>query len=319
MFLGTYTSEEWPNPIQSFTQSPTVAGTAQASTTTPTITSNNPDTFGYPGSVGTLRWYPNQAGPYQSTATDTKDWLEVKNSYDAYTVAKTAWEATNTAYDVLRAAYNTELAKERARNEDFLGQYFVPAFPIPDRPCPPDTFPAYDGLKIVYTTTTAFAAWTTEKADKSAIFTDNSSVIAPINSFRQGYLSSSSDPTASQTTALQANVWHTYGRLGQGAAVGDPSAATQTVKAYQWTTIDTTKTHHLMFSILPYDGSDTTGVAVSGSLTFKAKIVAWDTTLATDVVQPTQPNAAIQPEAANAQGLVASTVALAGILAVSLY
>ena len=49
-----------------------------------------------------------------------------------------------------------------------------------------------------------------------------------------------------------------------------------------------------MFSILPYDGTDS-GIAAGKSLIFNAKIVAWDTTLETSVVQPTQPNAAIQP------------------------
>jgi hypothetical protein len=57
--------------------------------------------------------------------------LEVKKSYDRYTASKTTWETTNTAYDVLRLAYNAELNKEVLRNEDFLGMLFVPAFAIP--------------------------------------------------------------------------------------------------------------------------------------------------------------------------------------------
>lgn len=234
--------------------------------------------------MGTLTYYPNQAGPYQSTATDTKDWLKVKESYDQYNLDKAAWETTNTAYNLLRTAYNAELEKERLRNEDFLGMLFLPPFPIPQRPCAPDTFPAYDGLKIVYDNAVAFSAWTTQKTDKSAIFTDNSSVKAAINSWRQGYLSPSTDATAgSQTIAMQQNVAHIYGRLGQGAAVGDPNSATNTVKAYQWTSVPTTKTHHLMFSILPYDRTDT-GLTGAAELKFKAKIVAWDTTLETLVV-----------------------------------
>jgi hypothetical protein len=122
--------------------------------------------------------------------------MELKLEYDRYNTDSAAWSAAITAYDTLRLAYNAELVKERARNEEFLGMYFVPAFPIPQRPCAPDAFPAFDGLKAVYTTTTAFSAWTTEKLDKSAIFTDSSSVIGVINTFRQGYLSTSTDPTA---------------------------------------------------------------------------------------------------------------------------
>jgi hypothetical protein len=77
------------------------------------VTDNDPSAFGFPGSVGTLRWFPNQAGPYQSTATDTQDWMEMKQNYDQYTVEKTAWETTNTAYNSLRVSYNVALEVER--------------------------------------------------------------------------------------------------------------------------------------------------------------------------------------------------------------
>jgi hypothetical protein len=46
MWYGDFSAgEEWPNPVQSYTQTGTpgsTGGTAQASLTVPTITSNNP-------------------------------------------------------------------------------------------------------------------------------------------------------------------------------------------------------------------------------------------------------------------------------------
>lgn len=156
---------------------------------------------------------------------------------------------------------------------------------IPPRPCPPVRPEAYTAQynsinfkKDIGGTasTAAFASWGIgERSNYYAILDENNSVQAALGSFKQGYLQVSTDTTAgvTQNTTVRKNVFHTYGLLGQGPAQ-DPTATTP-AKAFQWHTASATSTHHMMFSILPYDAADA-GLTTGQKIEIEATIAAWD-------------------------------------------
>ena len=235
----------------------------------------------------------------------------MKQEYDAYNVQKTAYNTQLLAYNTLKDQYNLALKEETQRVADVFRSMITPPTSIPDRPCKPDQIAAYDGPKMVWSTaTTAFAAWTsTIKGEKSAILTENSSVDNVIGSFKQGYIQTSIDTSIDPQTATQReNVYHTYGLLGQGVEV-DPFNTTN--KAFQWKTTTSTATHSMMFSLLPYDYTDT-GLTGSNKVQVNSTIVAFDAR--TDVIYPTQPVAGIDPDAAAGAKAFAVLSGIAGSL-----
>ena len=53
-------------------------------------------------------------------------------------------------YDTLKDAYNKKLKEEKDRNASFTKSIFSAAIALPERPCPPDRPPAYQGIQMYW-------------------------------------------------------------------------------------------------------------------------------------------------------------------------
>jgi hypothetical protein len=131
--------------------------------------------------------------------------------------------------------------------------------------------------------------------------------------------------TAADIAAATKGVAHIYGRLGQGT---ETSYNTTTAWAFQWLDGTTapanaaaaaTGRHSIMFSVFPYDATDSTGLVTGATnyIAISAKSVDWKTQ--TDLAPMGTVAAATLPGAGlGAQALIASTLAAAGLVAMTL-
>lgn len=316
LYLGAYTGT-WLNPVKTWHTPTNTALTAGVSAVAPTTIVNDPGTIAYPGSFGSMKWYPNEEGnPWKTTEVDgNTDFYEIKERIAAYNTLKSKYVTTdNPAYEILRKAYNTDLAKLKEWNGtvlNYMGWSQVAKPTIPDRPCPPAGVRAWNDLKIDWAG--GISSFTdAKKADKTATPATNDSVKSALDSFRQGYMLASTSETPSSSTITYTT--HTFGLLGQGTDT-DPgvSGSSTTSKAWSWAP-STTDTHHLMFSILPYDYTDTGLSGAGDKIEILSKLVPFNDWL-TSVATPDSAPAAIEPDNVHAHGLVASAIGFAAVAA----
>jgi len=315
-FLGNY-DQSWPNPINTWK----VEGymdTPIASSLLP-IAINNPAEY-ISGSIGKLKYMPAVDGAYNKNRGIREiDSGDVFAMIDEYNQDKKDYLETMKNYNIAKDEYNNALKREGLRRTDAFKLMTTKMTVIPPRPCFPTQLEPYTEAWLDLNFNWGYQANLGVVSDKRAIPVENDGIRSAIGSFKQGYLRASSDTAIIPNTAAQQEyVMHTYGLLGQGPK-NDPATA----KGWQWATPQTGSTRSLMFSVLPYDPTDT-GLTGSDEITFTAKLVEFD--LKTSVLKPNQPIPAVAPDAftletltnIGATAVLPSALALVGA-ALSLY
>lgn len=175
-----------------------------------------------PGTVGPIRYWPTNTGSFKG-AVDS--YIEVDsgvvfNDWQRYVAANYDMGSRVAAYDVLRLAYNTKNAVEKARKNDFFSNLFeAPVADVPVRPCPPTRPAAYAGptLRTDKTWDQLIHA-TNGLADRNAgagmYFHHN-----PWDNAQGSFLQASTDDAADGVAeGGRTTEWaqHVFGRFGQG-------------------------------------------------------------------------------------------------------
>lgn len=209
---------------------------------------------------------------------------------EAFRTVYAAYESAKLAYDVKVNAYNAAITKNMAATKAPAGyewlNFLVAPTLVPSRPCKPDTPPAYAGPKlfasgeVAYSAAVTAATWSTTNAvylrnlpttslNGGAATTINTAFYGtpnPKQLIKTGFLQASAN-IASFTSDDIANVGHVFGRLGQGVR----SVPATGILAFT-TDFATQSEHGMMWSILPINPGDTTGLAASKTIDFVASV-----------------------------------------------
>jgi len=144
----------------------------------------------------------------------------------------------------------------------------------------------------------------------SAMYTTNGNKEKPEDSFRLGFLISTTDNTKTGKDCDSSVATHTFGRLGQG----DAANPTKGAKPWYYGEKKTANTPGMMISYYPKADGDA-GLIKDQYLKTNAQPMSWAGL--GDFASPGQPGAASAPMDAGAAGLYAG--AAAALLAVSVF
>lgn len=267
----------------------------------------------WPGSVGTLAYYPGQAGYFPNLiSTIDAGVMALINSkqqmvYDSFNNNKAS---SDTSVD----NYDKALDDETARQADFFKATFEAVIVIPERPCPPSTpqgVVAPTMWKKTQSVTTAWVATATAQAGyaslKHTIGTTDSYVAGEAFHNRSGFLLLTDDTAATAATDFKSS-GHLFGVFGQGPN----TMYSNSNMPFLFSTPAAGKEPGINFTLFPPNKAQT-AIAASASVVVNAK--ASDFSADTMYDAPGTPGGAKTPKSAGAQALFATTVAAAAVIA----
>ena len=269
----------------------------------------------WPGSVGTLAYYPGQAGYYPNFISSIDAGvIALINSkqqmvYDTFNNAKAS---SDTSVD----NYDKALDDETARQADFFKATFEAVIVIPERPCPPST-PQSAVLPTMWKQTVAMATpWVTTAATqngyaslKYTIGTSTTAAYVASDTFhnRQGFLLLTDNTAATAATDFQSS-GHLWGVFGQSPSTMYSAGN----KPFIFSAQVAASNPGINFTVFPPNKAQT-AIAASKSVMINAK--ASDFAADTMYDTPGTPGGAKTPKSTGAQALFATTVAAAAVIA----
>ena len=222
-----------------------------------------------------------------------------------------SYNGAKSPYHGKKKTYNDAITAEQDRQKDFFKATFEPKIAIPTRPEQPTQPMAYMGAYIAADGDTKGLAAKAADQKGSAMFTSNSNKELAGDSFRKGYLISTTDNSLADGKMDSSVAAHAFGRLGQGDA-SNPSKGAK--GWYYGAKSSTGNAPGMMISYYPKADGDA-GLAKGKTIKTNAQPISWAGL--GDFASPGQPGAAAAPMDAGAAGLYAG--AAATLLAVSVF
>lgn len=275
-FLGNYVATDgiWFNPAVQSTITLTAEQIKAWDFATVTAYQNWTPIGQVGGSIGTIHYYPGQAGYQMETQTAEVDSGYVFANHAAQLAIYNDFNTKKMASNALVTAYNDAKAAETARMADAIKAVFDPKIVIPARPCPP-TVPQATietaKLDIAAVRTTAFQ--NTQAAQKNVgalkVVVNSVTGYAGTDKFqtRSGYLVATGNAGA---TATFEYTGHVFGVLGQGMGTMYSKGA----MPFVYMTPAATDRAGIQLSIFPANLA-TTDLAASKKIEFNLVGKAW--------------------------------------------